>query len=350
MRVGIATVQVPFVRGGAEMLAENLLREVRAAGHEAEIISVPFKWYPPRRILETMLACRMLDLTESNGVPIDRLIGLKFPAYFIPHPSKVLWLLHQHRGAYDLWDTQLSDLRPAPDGAHVREAIHDADRRLIAEARACYTISRNVSDRLRAHCDLPSTPLYHPPPGAERFADMRPEYGDFLLMPSRVNATKRQELVLDALRHTRRPVRVVFMGAPDEPSYGEQLRRRAEGGGPRGSVAWAGNVDEAEKLRLYRECLGVVFPPLDEDYGYVTLEAMLASKAVVTCTDSGGPLEFVTDGATGIVCAPRAQDLAEALDRLWEDRALARSLGRAARARYDEMGIGWRKVLSCLLA
>ena len=41
------------------------------------------------------------------------------------------------------------------------------------------------------------------------------------------------------------------------------------------------------------EALGVIFPPLDEDYGYVTLEAMLAAKPVITCTDSGGPLEFV---------------------------------------------------------
>ena len=83
MRVGIATVQVPFVRGGAEMLAENLAAQVRAAGHEAEIISIPFKWYPPRRIPEAMAVCRMLDLTESSGTRIDRLVGLKFPAYMI---------------------------------------------------------------------------------------------------------------------------------------------------------------------------------------------------------------------------------------------------------------------------
>ena len=349
MRVGIATVQVPFVRGGAELLAESLLREVRAAGHEAEIISVPFKWYPPRRILEAMLACRLLDLTESNGVPIDRLIGLKFPAYLIPHPNKVLWLLHQHRGAYDLWEGPHRDLGLLPDGPHVRAAIHDADRRLIAEARACYTISRNVSDRLRSYCGLASAPLYHPPQGAERFADMRPEYGDFLLMPSRITAIKRQELVLQALLHTRRPVRVVFMGTPDNPGYGRLLRERGDDHRLRGRVTWTGGVGEDEKLRLYRECLGVVFPPVDEDYGYVTLEAMLASKAVVTCTDSGGPLEFVLDGATGTVCAPEPRAMAEALDRLWEDRALARALGRAARARYDTMEIGWDKVLSCLL-
>ena len=110
MRVVIATVQVPFVRGGAEILADQLLNALRSEGHEAEIVAVPFKWYPAERILDHMLACRLLDVTESTGTPIDRLIGLKFPAYFMPHPHKVLWLLHQHRTAYDLWDHPLSDL------------------------------------------------------------------------------------------------------------------------------------------------------------------------------------------------------------------------------------------------
>jgi glycosyltransferase involved in cell wall biosynthesis len=94
----------------------------------------------------------------------------------------------------------------------------------------------------------------------------------------------------------------------------------------------------------------VVFPPLDEDYGYVTLEAMLSSKAVVTCKDSGGPLEFVEDELSGLVADGDAAAMADALDRLWADRALARRLGEAARARYDAMGLGWERVVECLLA
>src|SRR5439155_3184295 len=66
---------------GAEIHAEGLLQALRVEGHEAEIVAVPFKWYPPERILETMLACRLLDLTESAGTRVDRVIGLKFPAY-----------------------------------------------------------------------------------------------------------------------------------------------------------------------------------------------------------------------------------------------------------------------------
>lgn len=349
MRVGIATVQVPFVRGGAELLAENLVTHIRAAGHEAEIISIPFKWYPARRITETMAICRMLDLEESSGTRIDRLIGLKFPAYYIPHSNKVLWMLHQHRGAYDLWDTPYSDLRGAPDGQHVRAVIHGTDTRLIPEAQACYTISRTVSDRLQAFCGLPSTPIYHPPPSASAFEALRLEWGEFFLMPSRINPTKRQSLVLQAMERTRHPVRVAFVGVADDAATNATLRAQAEEPVLRGRVTWLGGVSEAEKLRLYAECRAVIFPPVDEDYGYVTLEAMLASKAVVTCHDSGGPLQFVTDGVNGLVCDPTAESMARALDQLWTNQATAREYGRAGRARYAEMGISWDTVLSCLL-
>ncbi len=331
------------------MLAENLVAQIRAIGHEAEIISIPFKWYPARRIPEAMALCRMLDLSESSGTRIDRLIGLKFPAYMIPHPNKVLWLLHQHRGAYDLWNSPLSDLRSAPDGNHVRTLIHGADTRLIPEAKACYTISRTVTDRLQAFCGLPSTPIYHPPPGAAAFAGLQPSWGDFFLMPSRINPTKRQSLVLDAMERTRNPVRVVFVGIPDDAAMHAELLEQAAEPPLRGRVTWLGGVSDTEKLSLYAECRAVIFPPVGEDYGYVTLEAMLASKCVLTCTDSGGPLEFVVDGVSGLVREPTADAVAAAMDLLWEQPALAREYGRAARARYTDMHIGWDAVLACLL-
>ena len=347
MRVAIASVQVPFVRGGAELLAESLRAELLAAGHEAEIVTVPFKWYPARRILDHMLACRLMDLTESRTGPIDRLISLKFPAYMIPHSNKVVWLLHQHRGAYDLWGTHLGDLTAAPDGAHVRSAIRNADLATLSEARAIYTLSGNVSGRLLAHCATASLPLYHPPPGAQRIR--AGEYGDYMLFPSRINALKRQSLAIDALARTHHPVCVAFLGAADTPEYDVQLRRRAADAGIEGRVSWLGGVSEERKLDLYSGCRAVIFPPIDEDYGYVTLEAMLAHKAVVTCTDSGGPLEFVQGGRTGLVCPPTPEALAEALDQLWEDRALAARLGRSGRDRYVEMGICWEDVVRCLL-
>src|ERR1700687_5243062 len=151
------------------MLAEGLLQALTAAGPKAEIVSVPFKWYPPERIPDHMLACRLFDLTETTHGAVDRVIGLKFPAYLVQHPNKVLWLLHQHRAAYEFWNHPFGDLFTTPHGARVRDAILEADQRLIPESRAVYTISGNVSQRLRTHCGIESTPLYHPPRHADRY-------------------------------------------------------------------------------------------------------------------------------------------------------------------------------------
>ncbi len=348
MRVGIATVQVPFVRGGAELLAEGLLGALREAGHRAEIISMPFKWYPAARVPEHMLAARLMQVEESVGQRIDRLIGLKFPAYLMPHRSKRLWLLHQHRSAYDFWDAPFSDLMHAPDGAHVRAAIRAADDGLLGECEALYTISRPVSDRLRRFNGVESEPLHHPPPGADR---LRPgAYGEYILFPSRLNESKRQHLAVEALALAREPVRLCFIGAGDAPEYERVVRARCTALGLDGRVEWRGAVGEAERLSLYAGCLAVMFPPLEEDYGYVTLEAMLCAKAVLTTEDAGGPLEFVVDGHNGLVCPPTPAALAAALDRLWAHRARTQAWGRTGCQHYADLRLGWPQVLDRLLS
>ena len=348
MRILIASTQVPFIRGGAEAHAEGLRDALQAAGHEAEIVTVPFKWYPPEKILDHMLACRLLDLTEVAGTPVDLLIGLKFPAYLIQHPNRVLWILHQHRTAYELWDHPLGDLIYSPDGQQVRDAIRRADRRSIRRAKAVYANSGNVARRLSEYCGIEAEPLYHPPPHAEKFRTG--PAGDYLFFPSRLCLPKRQQLVLEALAHTRHSVRVRFAGTPDRPQYAEELKAQARRLKVAERAEWLGQVGEEEKREQYAGCLGVVYPPVDEDYGYVTLEAMLAAKPVVTCTDSGGPLEFVRQEETGIIAEPRAESLARALDRLWEDRERAQAWGEAGRALYARMDISWSNVLKRLLA
>jgi glycosyltransferase involved in cell wall biosynthesis len=348
MRVVIATAQVPFIHGGAEILAEQLLHALQFEGHEAELVAIPFQWYPPERILDHILACRLLDVTESMGTPVDRLIGLKFPAYFMPHPHKVLWLLHQHRTAYDLWGHPLGDLIRFPNGPQIRDAIREADRRLLPQARRIFTISRNVSNRLKTFCRIDSTPLYHPPQNAERFYSQEAE--SYFFFPSRFQPLKRQAVVLEALALTGQPVVVRFAGVADAPPYREELQDLARKLKVDRRVEWLGHVSEEEKRTLYARALGVIFPPLDEDYGYVTLEAMLAAKPVITCTDSGGPLEFVLDGKTGLVTEPTPAALAAAMDELWANRRRAKFLGKAGCAHYHGLEISWPSVVRRLLS
>jgi glycosyltransferase involved in cell wall biosynthesis len=348
MRILITTVKVPFIRGGAELHAEGLRNALCRAGHEAEIIAVPFKWYPPEKILDHMLACELLDVSEVAGTRVDLVIGLKFPAYLIPHPNKVLWILHQHRTAYELWDHPLSDLVHYPNGDAVRAAIQQADRRLIPQARAVFANSRNVAKRLKRFCDIESTPLYHPPPEAHKFYCSGA--GDYLFFPSRLCIPKRQTLVLEALAQTRHPVRVCISGTADQPGYEQELKSLSRQLGVHRRVEWLGSLENDELLARYAGAVAIIYPPVDEDYGYVTLEAMLSSKPVITCTDSGGPLEFVLNRETGLITEPDARQLAKALDEAWDKRDQAAGWGKAGRARYESLNISWESVVKQLLA
>jgi glycosyltransferase involved in cell wall biosynthesis len=348
MRVLALTTQVPFVRGGAELLAEGLIRALIAAGHEAEIVAIPFKWYPPERIFDHMLLCRLFDLSEACGDNIDRVIGLKFPTYLVPHPHKVLWLVHQHRSAYDLWQSPYGDLDHWPNGRQIRQSIIHADNQAFTEAEAVYTIAGNVSKRLHQFNSVAAKPLYSPPFGAENFYCEMAE--DYFFFPSRLNIMKRQKLVIEALAHTQNPVKVVFAGKSDDQRMQAEIQTLVTQQRLQARVELLDEISEAEKLSRYARAIGVIYPPLDEDYGYVTLEAMLSSKPVITCQDSGGTLEFVDDHVTGYVTEPTAIALAAAMDTLWDDRALAQQLGKMGRDRYASMNISWNNVVQQLLS
>lgn len=348
MKILITTVQVPFVRGGAEILTEELVKALAQKGHEAEIVTIPLKWYPPERILDCMLACRLLDITESHGQKIDRVIGLKFPAYLIPHPHKVLWLLHQYRDAYDIWGGPYCDLCNYPQGSVIRDSIIQADNKIFHESSAIFTIADNVSKRLKHFNQIDAKSLYHPPQNADLFY-CEPER-NYLFFPSRLNPIKRQELVLNALAKTVNPVCVIFAGIAGDDYYGQHLLQIAEKLGIQERAIFLGRITESEKIKFYAESLGIIYPPFDEDYGYVSLEAMLSSKAVITCTDSGGPLEFVRNQETGLVAEPNTIAIAEAMDKLWENRSWAIQLGKSALHYYHSLDINWSNVINNLLA
>jgi glycosyltransferase involved in cell wall biosynthesis len=293
-----------------------------------------------------MLAARALDISEFNGVRIDLAIGLKFPAYLMRHPNKVFWILHQHRQAYDLWDSGHSDLLDDSEGPVVRAAVMAADRAELGVADRVFANSANVAGRLRRYNGIEAAPLYHPPPLAER---LRPgEFGDYFYYPSRIVTTKRQEFVLRSLALADKSVRVVFSGAADTPDYGRELVRLARDLGVEDRVEWRGYVSDEEMIDLYAGARGVLFTPVDEDLGYIALEAMLAGKPVVTLADSGEPAALITDGQEGLVTAPQPRAFAKALNRLAGSKATAEAMGVAALERYRALDISWSRVVRTL--
>jgi glycosyltransferase involved in cell wall biosynthesis len=173
-RIVVCEAQVPFVHGGAEVHVRELLRELLARGHEAELVSVPFKWYPKEEILPHAAAWRLLDLSESNGRPIDLVIATKFPTYFARHPNKVAWLIHQYRAAYELCGTPYSDFGHNEGDVGLRDTLIRLDTEMLGECRRIYANAQNTANRVVKYNGLAAEALYHPPKLAARLAAAAP--------------------------------------------------------------------------------------------------------------------------------------------------------------------------------
>ena len=339
--VVVCEAQVPFVHGGAELHVRGLVAELSRRGYRVERASVPFKWYPKEELLAQAAAWRMIDLSESNGEPIDAVITTKFPTYFVRHPNKITWLFHQYRAIYDLCGTRFSEFDHTERDVRLRDRLIALDNDVLAESKRLFANARNTAARLAQYNGLTAEPLYHPPPLAGKLT--AGPYGDYVLSVGRLEANKRVDLIVGAIAHAP-GLRLVVVG---EGPLRARLEQTAIDAGVGGRVTFAGRVDEHDLVSLYAGALAVVFPPFDEDYGFITLEAFLARKPVVTTIDAGGPLEFVEDGVSGFVVEPAADAIGAAIARLAADRARAAALGDAG---YDRArAITWDGVVDRLL-
>ena len=341
-RIVVADTQVPFVEGGAELHVKSLVAQLQRRGYAVEKAAIPFRPQVKSEVLAQAAAWRLLDLTVSNDQPIDLLIATRFPSYFARHPRKVAWVIHQHRAAYDLCGTPYSDFGHTEADVGLRRRLLDLDRRMLGECRHVFTNAQNTAGRLQKFNGVAARALYHPPPLAEH---LRPgAYGSDILVVGRLESVKRPDLVIRAMAHVPAPTRLVIVGEGSQRALAE--RAVAESGvGDR--VVFAGVVSGDELVSLYAGCRAVVYVPFDEDYGYVTLEAFLSAKPVVTATDSGGTLEFVRDGENGFVCAPDAPAIGRAIARLAADADLAQRLGQQGRARAAQ--VTWDGVVERLI-
>lgn len=344
MNVLVLSNMAPFVWGGAEELCTHLVRNLRLHGVNAEAFRIPFAWNPPERVLDEMLIARSLRLWN-----VDRVIALKFPAYLVPWHTKVVWLLHQFRQSYDLFDSGLSHVPATPEGDGLRAAIRNADNSAFAEATALFANAPVTAERLRRYNGFEAAVLAPPLNDPELFNGGAAE--GYVLAAGRVNGGKRQDLLIRALRHAP-GVRLVIAGPPDSAADANMLRR----------LAVAESVEDRltldlrllprpELAAIVNGASAVAYLPIDEDsVGYVTMEAFHAGKPVLTTTDSGGVRQLVKDGETGWVTAPSPEALGRALREAAADAGRAALFGAAGREALSRMGLSWPRVVEQLLS
>lgn len=308
------------------VIARSLVDALRQAGHHADVIVTPQNRFG--RQASAYLATWLTDVTMTDGQPIDQVISLRFPSYAVRHPKHVCWLNHTMREYYDLWEPFSATLssRGLLKERVRRAGIHAADRYLLGRnVTKLFVQSRTIQQRLAMWPEVKSQVLYPPAPQRPYRCE---EYGDYIFMVSRLTRLKRADLLIEALAAPEAVgINAVIAGEGEE-------RARLEGliaaRGLESRVRLAGRLDDEGLLEHLARCRAVCFPPLQEDYGFVTVEAFASRKAVITCRDSGGPAELVTDGVHGFVSEPTPEALAHALRQVSDDRALAERMGAAA--------------------
>ena len=345
MRIGVITVQVPFIRGGAEILTDGLVKAICEAGHEVEEISMPFRFAPVSEVKRSMDIWASENFEYMNGYTMDLVICLKFPTFYLQHPNKVAWIIHQHRAVYDLWDTAFTEgLSTTSDGKALRQDIIQRDTQALKSFHKLFAIGKTVSKRLQYFNQISSITLYHPPKLDSYFYNAPAE--PYIFFPSRLERLKRQDLLIKAMKYVKSPVVALLAGDGGQKMALQNLIEQLD---INHRVRLIGRLSDAEIIGFYAHCLGVFFGSYDEDYGYVTLEAMLAAKPVITCNDSGEAVEFVIDQETGFVVNPEPEAIAQAIDDLYFHQQSAVAMGMAGLEKYRALNISWDNVINKLL-
>jgi glycosyltransferase involved in cell wall biosynthesis len=324
--LAIVTSSPPAIDGGHLVIARSLVIAARECGHDAHLVVTPDCQFG--RQVSSYLETWRTPVRVVAGQKIDQVISLRYPSYGVRHGVHVSWLNHTMREYYDLWPRFAEALSP-------RGRVKERAKRVVIRAVDRWLLTRNVTEVIaqsqtvqrRLAIDLGVTSdVLRPPPPQRAYRCER--YGDYIFAVSRLTPLKRLDLVIRALAEpAARHVRAVIAGEGESRA---DLERLSASLGVSGRVTWLGRVSDEALIDHLARCRAVCFPPLGEDYGFVTVEAFASRKAVLTCIDSGGPSELVRNGETGLVCDPTPGAMAAAIARVTDDAAFAERLGGAA--------------------
>ena len=377
----IAPSPVPFGIGGAENLWWGLLNEINQnTSHQAELIKIPSPENSFWELIGSYKYFYELDLDH-----FDLVISGKYPAWMVQHKNHYCYMLHRLRGFYDTYhfmnlpllyesahegviglqqymqnsfaqvsalptffkhlemlkndQTVPSNLFDFP-GIFCRQVVHYLDSIGLSKTsiKKFYAISQTVAARKDYFPQKVSVQVIYPP---SNLAGLYSGKANYLFTVSRLDGPKRIGLLIEAMRHVKSDVKLKIAGTgPDESRLKEMAKNDIR-------IEFLGFVNDSDVVDLYANAIAVPYLPYDEDYGLITIEAMMSGKPVLTVTDSGGPSEFVKDGVNGYCVEPDPLRIAEKIDLLCNDLINTKLMGEKA---IDSVKtITWKNTVSQLL-
>ena len=174
----------------------------------------------------------------------------------------------------------------------------------------------------------------YPTASEQQIANAKRTYGEqFFLFVGVLRYYKGLHILLDAMRDA--PFKVVIVGSgPTENDLRAQAKRLSLS-----NVVFAGSVTDEEKVALFKLCRGVVFPSFlrTEAFGVTLLEGAMMGKPLISTEVGSGTSHVNKHEETGIVVTPgSATALRRAMNELYFNKGAAETMGRAARARFEE--------------
>ncbi|MBA0394970.1 glycosyltransferase [Stenotrophomonas maltophilia] len=372
---------VPFVNGGIENLTWSLASYLNIQGAvHVELIKVPSPENDFGSLISSYERFSLLDLNH-----FDSIISVKYPAWMVRHHDHRIYMAHCLRGLYDtyplaqlglqlqkgapeevqrLWSLvnrrrfDRNDLPAIFDAAYraleldvdgrwtalpgplVRSVVHRLDAIAMRDVSLFSAISSTVAKRKDYFPVGSDVKVAVPPSG---LVPKSPEGQDYIFTVSRLDAPKRIDLLVQAMRLVKGDTKLVIAGTGPQLS----ILRQLAGDDPR--IEFVGYVGDDQLADYYKNALCVAFVPHDEDLGLITLEAMASGKPVITACDSGGPTEFIEQRVTGWICDSTPASLAKAFQEALDDRVRTAEMGALARDRIGGMA-NWSQVASTLLS
>jgi glycosyltransferase involved in cell wall biosynthesis len=337
---------IPFTMGGMEYLLRGLENNIsELSNHKVELIKLPTKEDNFWNIIDSYKQFYNLNLDH-----FDMVISTKYPAWMVRHRNHICYMAHRLRGLYDTYhftklpfdvdrknaeinkvldyldssNTSIDRLlelletlrkvkKNIPDyyfalpSPFLRKIIHFLDDQGLKKIKKFYSISQTVKNRKEYFPENSEVEVLYPPSFLKNLSNGKYEY---LFTISRLDSAKRVQLIVEAMKYVKDDIKLKIAGTgPME----KELKKIA---GNDKRIEFLGFISDREAEKYYSNSKGVLYIPYEEDYGLVTIEAMMCEKPVITCSDSGGALEFVVDGKTGFISNPNAKEIGKKISQL----------------------------------
>jgi glycosyltransferase involved in cell wall biosynthesis len=312
------------------------------------------EWPANVRLVDRRVPVQVLNLAWSRlgWPPLDRLVGAPLDLVHSPHPlivpcSKGKQILTVH----DLFFLK----HPELVAGDARRDYVGLVREHVKRADGVVCVSEYTASEVRRLLDVPEEkivvtphgidPIFTQEPSPERVEQALRRYalprGGILYLGSDEKRKNLVTLVMAyfALARKRREVPpLVLVGPGSEWSQGGTRI------GPQ--IRATGYLPREDVRALFAASAMLVLPSLEEGFGLPVVEAMAAGLPVVCST--GSALSEVAGDAALLVEARDTAALANAIDRLLEDRTLARELRSRGSERSKQFD--WQQTAALTLA